>query len=134
MRRAIIGIMLFIGGLLLAGATLAQPPDDEEQGASEELNPSSSKEAALAQILDDEGQGLAYQAPGVQVWRGRLPSKAELQAALTQARAQGKRLAPSVSDAPDFQNERLKVYRGRLPKPESLRNMLGSGGTRGRGR
>ena len=128
MRMARMWMIFIIGGLLLTGAALAQSPDDEEQGASKELIPSSSGEAALAQSLDDEGQGLAYQAPGVHVWRGRLPSREELQSAITQARSQAKSLTPSVSDAPDFQNGRVKVYRGKLPKPESLRNMLSSGG------
>lgn len=128
MRIAGIWTTLIVGGILLTGVALAQSPDDEEQGSREQLTPSTSGEAALAQSADDEGQGLGYQAPSVQVWMGRFPSKAELQAALTQARAQGKRLAPSASDTPDFQNGRVKIYRGRLPTPESLRNMLGSGG------
>ncbi len=128
MRIARIWMILMIGGFLLTGAALAQSPDDEEQGASKELIPSSRGEAALVQSLDDEGQGRAYQAPGVRVWRGRLPSREELQSAVIQARSQAKRLTPSVSDAPDFQNERVKVWIGRLPKPETLRNMLRSGG------
>ena len=127
MRRAGIWMILIIGGLLLTGAALAQSPDDEEQETSKKLIPSSSGkaalEAALAQSLDDEGQGRAYQAPGVHVWKGRLPSKAELQSALTQARSQAKSRTPSVSDKPDFQNERIQVYQGRLPTPETLRNM-----------
>lgn len=132
MRMARIWITLMIGGFLLTGAALAQSPDDEEQETSKKLIPSSSGkaalEAALAQSPDDEGQGRDYQAPGVHVWKGRLPSKAELQAAVTQARSQAKSLTPSVSDAPDFQNGRVKVWIGRLPKPETLRNMLSSGG------
>ena len=103
MRRVGIWIIPVIGGLLLTGAALAQSPDDEEQGRD-------------------------YQAPGVHVWKGQLPSKMELHSAVAQARAQGKRLAPSGPDTPDFQNGRVSLYIGRLPKPESLRNMLGSGG------
>ena len=126
MRRAGIWMILIIGGLLLTGVALAQAPDDEEPGAtSQELSPSSSGGAALADSADDmEMQGRDYQAPGMHVWMGRLPSKEELQAAVTEARAQGTRRTPSVSDAPDFQNERIQVYMGRLPSPESLRNML----------
>ncbi len=130
MSRGGIWIIPIIGGLLLTGTALAQSLDDEEeQGAtSRELGPSSSGEAALAQSLDDEGLGQGYQAPGVHVWVGRLPSKAELQSAITQARSRARSLTPSVSDAPDFQNEHVKVWIGRLPKPETLRNMLRSGG------
>jgi hypothetical protein len=131
MRIAGTWMIPIIGGLLLTAAALAQSSDDdeEEQGAtSRELGPSSSGEAALAQSLDDEGQGRDYQAPGVHVWVGRHPSKAELQSAITQGRSQAKSLTPSVSDAPDFQNEQVKVWIGRLPKPETLRNMLRSGG------
>jgi hypothetical protein len=129
MRRVGIWLIPVIGGILLTGAALAQSPDDEEQGAtSEGLRPSSSGGAGLAYSPDDEGQGHNYQAPGVHVWVGRHPSKAELQSAITQARSRAKSLTPSVSDAPDFQNERVKVWIGRLPKPETLRNMLRSGG------
>lgn len=129
MHRVGIWMIPVIGGLLLTGAALAQSPDDEEeQGASEKLIPSSSGEAALAQSPDDEEQGRAYQAPGIHFWIGRLPSREELQSALTTARSQAKSLTPSVSDEPDFQNERVQVYIGRLPKPESLWNMLRSGG------
>ena len=133
MRRVGIWMIPVIGGLLLTGVAVAQSPDDEEQGpTSEELRPSSSGkaalEAALAQSPDDEGQGRDYQSPGVHVWKGRLPSKVELQSAVTQARSQVKSLSPSVSDAPDFQNGHVSLYIGRLPKPETLRNMLRSGG------
>ena len=123
MRRAGIWMILIIGGLSLTGVALAQAPDDEEPGAtSQELSPSSSGGAALADSADDmEMQGRDYQAPGVHVWMGRLPSKEELQTAVTEARSQA-RLTPSVSDAPDFQNEHIQVYLGRLPNPESLRN------------
>jgi len=124
MSRGGIWNFLIIGGLLLTGNVLAQSiDDDEEQGAtSRELGSSSSGEAALAQSIEDEGQGRDYQAPGVHVWVGRLPSKAELQSAITQARSQAKSLTPSASDAPDFQNEHVKVWIGRLPKLETLRN------------
>ena len=129
MRRLGLWIIPLIGGLLLTGAALAQSPDDEEQGVtSEELIHSSSEGAALAQSPDDGGPGRDYQAPGVHVWMGRLPSKGELRSAITQARSHAKSLAPSVSDAPNFQNGRVKVWTGRLPKPETLRNMIRSGG------
>jgi hypothetical protein len=113
MRIARIWMILLMGGLLLTGAALAQSPADEEQGASEQGLPSSSGEAALAQSPDDEGQARNYLAPGVHVWMGRVPSMAEIQ----QARAQAKSPTPSVSDAPYFQNERIKIYMGKLPKP-----------------
>jgi hypothetical protein len=54
---------------------------------------------------------------------GRLPSKEELQAVVTEARALAQNRTPLMSDAPDFQNEHIQVYLGRLPSPESLRNM-----------
>ena len=125
MCRAGIWMIPIIGGLLLTGAALAQAPDDEEPGAtSQEVSPSRSGGAVLADSADDlEMQGRDYQAPGMHVWMGRLPSKEELQAAVTEARAQAQRLTPLMSDAPDFQNERIQVYLGRLPSPESLRNM-----------
>jgi len=109
-------MILLVGGLVLPGAALAQSPADEEQGASEQGLPSSAGEAALTESPDDAGQGRTYQAPGVHFWIGRLPSKAELHAALTQARSQAKSLTPSVSDAPAFQNGRVKVYIGKFPK------------------
>ena len=116
----------------MTGAALAQSPDDEEQDTSKKLIPSNSGkaalEAALAQSPDDEGQGRDYQALGVHVWRGRIPSREELRSAITQGRSQAKSLSPSVSDAPDFQNGRVKVWTGRLPTPEALRNMIRSGG------
>ena len=113
MRRAGIWMILIIGGLLLTGAALAQAPDDEEPGAtSEELSPSSSGGAAPADSADDtEMQGRGYQAPGVHVWMGRLPSRAELQ----QVRAQAKSPTPTASDAPTFQNDRVKIYMGKIP-------------------
>jgi hypothetical protein len=125
MRRAGIWMIPIIGGLWLTGAALAQVPDDEEPGAtSEELSPSRSGGAALADSADDtEMQGRDYQAPGVHVWIGRLPSKEEFQSAVTEARSQAQRRRPLMSDAPDFQNERIQVYLGRLPNPESLWNM-----------
>jgi hypothetical protein len=130
MSRGGIWIIPIIGGLLLTGTALAQSLDDDEEqeATSRELGHSSPAEAALAQSIDDDGQGRDHQAPGVHVWVGRLPSKAELQSAITQALSQAKSLTPSVSDAPDFQNDHAKVWIGRLPKPETLRNMLRSGG------
>jgi hypothetical protein len=113
MRMTRIWMILLVGGLVLPGAALAQSSDGEEQGASEKVIPSSSGEAALAESPDDGGQGRDYLAPGVHVWMGRVPSMAEIR----QVRAQAKSLAPSVSDAPTFQNERVKIYMGKLPKP-----------------
>src|ERR1041385_4825914 len=122
-------IPIIIGVLLLTGASLAQSPGDEQHDAtSEELNPSSSEWAALTQAPDDEGQGRDQQAPGVHVWKGRLPSKGELQTAVTGARSKAKSLTSAGPDAPDFQNDRVKIWIGRLPKPETLRNMLKPGG------
>ena len=111
MRMTRIWMILLVGGLVLPGAALAQSPDDEEQGASEKSMPSDSGEAALAQSPDDEGQGRDYLAPGVHVWMGRLPSRAELQ----QVRAQAKSPTPTASDAPTFQNDRVKIYMGKIP-------------------
>jgi len=117
MRMTRIWMILLVGGLVLTGAALAQSPADEEQGAGEQGLPSGSEEAALAESPDDAGQGRAYQAPGFHVWVGRLPSREERHTALTQARLQAKSLTPSVSDAPYFQNERVKIYIEKLPKP-----------------
>ena len=116
MRMTRIWMILLAGGLVLPVAALAQSPDDEEQGASETSMPSSSEKAALAQSPDDEGQARNYLAPGVHVWIGRVPSMAELQAARTEAGAQAKSRTSSVSDAPYFQNERVKIYMGKLPQ------------------
>src|SRR4051812_43468041 len=101
-------MILILGGLCLTITTVVQASDDEEQGTMDSLVPSSTGEAALAQALDDEGQGRDHRAPGVHVWVGRHPSNVELHSAITQARSQAKSLTPAVSDAPDFQNERVK--------------------------
>ncbi len=101
MRRVGIWIIL-VGALLLSGAVWAQSPDEG---------------------VEEEEQGQAYQAPGVQVWMGRLPSREELQNALSQAQS----FRPSESDEPDFQNEHVRVWIGRLPPLESMRNILRSG-------
>ena len=61
--------------------------------------------------------GRVIEAPGVQVWMGREPSMNELRGAL-----QGVSSRPTRprSDEPDFQNERVQLYVGRLPRPEVL--------------
>lgn len=115
MRMARIWMFLLVGGLVLTGAALAQSPDDEKDGMSEASTPSSSEEAARAESPDDEGQGRDYLAPGVRVWMGRVPSITELQAAGAEARAQAKSRTPTGSDAPTFQNDRIKIYMGKIP-------------------
>jgi hypothetical protein len=129
MRTAGIWILPIIGLFLLSGAALAHSPDDEEQGdASEELSPSRSGGAVLAHSSDEDAHSQNYHAPGVHVWVGRHPSKAELQSAITQIRSHAQSLASSVSDIPDFQGEFVTLYMGRLPKPESLWNIRKSSG------
>jgi hypothetical protein len=130
MHRCRLGMWIIplLGVLQLTGAALAQSQDDEEQGAmNEELIHANSDTAALAQSADDGEQGPDHQAPGVHVWNDRLPSKVELQSVIIQAQSHAKNLAPSVSDAPDFQNGNAKLWIGRLPKPDALRNIPRSG-------
>lgn len=116
--------ILLLGGLCLTGAAWAQSSDDEdEQETSQKVSPSSTGEAALAEAPDEvEEQGREYHAPGVHVWVGRRPSTTELRSAITQARAQAKSRTPSASNAPEFQNEHVQIWKGRLPPPEALRN------------
>jgi hypothetical protein len=79
---------------------------------------------ALAQSLEVE-QDQAHQAPGVEAWLGRIPSPEELQAVLSEAsaRAQAQTGSAAEVEEPDFQNERVKVYMGRIPSLESLRKL-----------
>jgi hypothetical protein len=128
MHGAGIGISFIIGEFLLVGAALAQSQDEDEQGILSEESPSISEGAALSNSLDDETQGRDHHAPGVHIWKGRLPSKAELHSAVTQARSKAKSPTSSKPDIPDFQNGRVKIWMGRLPTPETMRNMHRSGG------
>ncbi len=112
MRTAGIWMALILGGGVLTGAALAQVPDDEGLG----VTPASAEDAAVAQS-DEVKSGTNYQAPGVHVWMGRVPSVAEFQTARTTAPSEAKRRKPSVSDAPDFQNGHIQVYLGRVGTP-----------------
>jgi hypothetical protein len=79
---------------------------------------------ALAQSVGpNEEQGQALQAPGVHAWLGRLPSKTELQTLFSEARSGSPSPRPSGAEQPDFQNERVKVYVGRLPPLESRKDV-----------
>lgn len=116
MRMAGLWMTLILGGMLMTGAALAQSQDsddvdDEEQGTSEKKTSSSSMGAALAQssVDIDEEQSRTNPTSGIHVWTGRLPSRGELQ-------SRAKSRTPSVRDEPDFQNGRIKVWIGKLPK------------------
>jgi hypothetical protein len=48
----------------------------------------------------------------------------ELQAVLAETPSRTSGFMQSGAIAPDFQNERVKVYIGRLPPPEAVKQML----------
>ena len=99
MRYTGIWTLSIMGGLALAGTVLAQTQDDDAPAQN-------------------------YQAPGVHVWVGRYPSKAELQSVLAEVRAQSARRQAMAPDKPDFQDEHVAVWVGKRPSPETLRNLL----------
>jgi hypothetical protein len=99
----IVGIpIVFVGGLLWTGV-------------------------AVAQLLDDD-QDQAFQAPGVHAWMGQMPSKAELQAVFSEASSSVQTLRSSVIDQPDFENEHVKIYIGKLPRIALPQNALPADG------
>jgi|ERR687892_351822 hypothetical protein len=104
--RTNIWITLTIGVFLLSGVAFAQSPDDEQK-----------------QTRQDQEQDQPYQAPGVHIWIGRMPSKDELKAAILELRSQTQ-TSTSRSDEPDFQNDKVKVWIGRIPSREALRKSL----------
>jgi hypothetical protein len=98
MRRASTWIVL--SALSFVAVGWAQSPDEEPSPA-----------------MSDQ----AYQAPGAHVGVGRMPSPADLQAALSLARSRMQSV-PSDNAGPVFENERVTVYIGRLPTLDDLKS------------
>ncbi len=98
-----------IGVLLLVGSALAQSTDSG-------VSPDDSSA--------DVEQGQPFQAPGVHVFIGQAPSKTELQEIFSRARSNAANQLSSQSDEPDFQNENVKIWVGRLPSREVMKNLM----------